>query len=410
MQFTQQILANKDTAIPAKTLRQILVQSKLLERKDLFLEPSYAKPDVTVFAQIVDCGMTEILILNNTENVLIIAGKSQLGRVVKYKADAYYQVHIDTVGAAPPNLHHSLLQDVMAFSSLAELNETILDNRITCYRDPDIVDKLAKVARQFEPSLWTDTGTTVELPKDQWMDISLIANWEEKFKAGNAKVYPLRPKDCKIIDTEFDRFHCQRRMNWSSPTPFTYSCFIIYTTKADGTRKGRIIVDIRSRNRIMLPNAYLMLSQADTLADYKRATHIPTIDCPAFFHQSKVKPEQKNIFRANRMPKTLLGWPRDVRDNTHKKVADRTYVTMLTDTGSNESHHLWQLSAFAQIRMKDSHDQCHTPQFSKGQQIPAVWKIHLVILVAHLETSYKPRGWSILETQIGPPGTRGIRR
>ena len=90
MQFTQQILANRDTIIPAKTLGQILVQSKLPERRDLLFEPTYAKPDITVFAQIVNCGMTKILIWNDINNILTIAGKTQLGRVVKYKANACY--------------------------------------------------------------------------------------------------------------------------------------------------------------------------------------------------------------------------------------------------------------------------------------------------------------------------------
>ena len=79
MQLTQQILANQDTTIPAKTLGQIPVQSKLPERQNLFFEPSYPKPNVVIFAQIVYCGMTKILILNNTDNVLTIAGKTQLG-------------------------------------------------------------------------------------------------------------------------------------------------------------------------------------------------------------------------------------------------------------------------------------------------------------------------------------------
>ena len=92
----------------------------------------------------------------------------------------------------------------MAFSSLAEQNETVLNNKIICYRDPNTMDKLAEVARQFKPSLWTDTRTTVDLSKDQWMDIPLIANWKEKFKASNAKVYPLGPNDCKIVNIEFD--------------------------------------------------------------------------------------------------------------------------------------------------------------------------------------------------------------
>ena len=69
----------------------------------------------------------------------------------------------------------------MAFNSIAgntstESDKTVLDNRITCYGDPNIVDKLVQVAKQFEPSLWTDTGTTMDLPEDQSMNIPLIAN------------------------------------------------------------------------------------------------------------------------------------------------------------------------------------------------------------------------------------------
>ena len=73
MQFTQQILADKDTTTPARTLKQIPVQNKLSEGSNHLFKPSYAKPNVTIFAQIVDCGMTEILMQNNTDNILTIA-------------------------------------------------------------------------------------------------------------------------------------------------------------------------------------------------------------------------------------------------------------------------------------------------------------------------------------------------
>ena len=88
MQFTQQVLANKDTTIPAKTLGQIPVQSKLPKGRDFFFKPSYATPDVIVIAQIVNCEMTKILMQNNTNDVLTIASRTQLGQVVEYKADA----------------------------------------------------------------------------------------------------------------------------------------------------------------------------------------------------------------------------------------------------------------------------------------------------------------------------------
>ena len=65
-----------------------------------------------------------------------------------------------------------MLWDFMAFNSIAEntlteSDKVVFDNRFTCYRDPNIVNKLAEVTRQFQPSLGTDTGTTVDLPEDQ---------------------------------------------------------------------------------------------------------------------------------------------------------------------------------------------------------------------------------------------------
>ena len=141
-----------------------------------------------VFAQIVYWGLTEILMRNNTDEVLTIAGKTQLGQVIKYKTNACYRAHIHTVGAAPVDIRCSALQDLMAFNSLAESNKTVLDNRTTCYRDPD----------------------TVELLKSKWTDIPQIANRKKKFKTGNNKGYPLKAKDYKIVNAEFDRRHKQR--------------------------------------------------------------------------------------------------------------------------------------------------------------------------------------------------------
>ena len=45
------------------------------------------------------------------------------------------------------------------------------------------------------------------------------------------------------------------------------------------------VVDIRSFNKIMLPDVYSMPSQANILAAIQRATHISMEDCSAFFYQ-----------------------------------------------------------------------------------------------------------------------------
>ena len=99
------------------------------------------------------------------------------------------------------------------------------------------------------------------------MNIPLIANWEEKFKAGNAKMYPQELKDHEIVDTEFNRLHCQGHMDWSESMPFTYPCFVVWKTKADSTRKRHTVIDIRALNKIILSDAYPMPLQAYILAD-----------------------------------------------------------------------------------------------------------------------------------------------
>ena len=73
-------------------LGQVSVKSKLPERQDLLFELSYSKPDITVFEQIVDYKMTEILINNDTHSTLFIASKIKLEKVIKYKTYMYVTV------------------------------------------------------------------------------------------------------------------------------------------------------------------------------------------------------------------------------------------------------------------------------------------------------------------------------
>ena len=82
-------------------------------------------------------------------------------------------------------------------------------------------------------------------------------------------------------------------MDWSSLMPFTYPCFVVWTTKAISIKKRRTVVSIRALNKITLLDAYPMLSQADILADLQETMHILTVNYLAFFYQWKVKPDWK---------------------------------------------------------------------------------------------------------------------
>ena len=94
-----------------------MVRSKLPKKNELFLEPFYAKPNMTVIAHIVNCGMTKIFMQNNVDNVLIITSRTQLGRVIEYKAERCYKAYINAIGIASMDRQCSTIGECVASHS-----------------------------------------------------------------------------------------------------------------------------------------------------------------------------------------------------------------------------------------------------------------------------------------------------
>lgn len=112
----------------------------------------------------------------------------------------------------------------------------------------------------------------------------MVDNWREVYKAGQAKVYPVGPKDREVIDEAFDKLHSQGRMEWTSTaTPFSFPCFIVWKETAQGP-KGRVVIDIGALNKITVPDVYPVPSQSEILALLRNVTHISTIDAASFFY------------------------------------------------------------------------------------------------------------------------------
>ena len=68
---------------------------------------------------------------------------------------------------------------------------------------------LSNLVHEF-PSLWLDTGF-VDIPKDEWMRISLRDDWQTRV-TGKAKVYPLGIKDQEVVNKTFDELQQQGRL------------------------------------------------------------------------------------------------------------------------------------------------------------------------------------------------------
>jgi len=53
------------------------------------------------------------------------------------------------------------------------------------------------------------------------MDIPLLDNWQDHYKPGQAKVYPVGQRDKQVIDDAFNKLHEQGRIQWTATaTPF----------------------------------------------------------------------------------------------------------------------------------------------------------------------------------------------
>ena len=60
----------------------------------------------------------------------------------------------------------------------------------------------------------------------------------------------------EVIDATLDKLHAQNRLKWTDEsTPFSFPCFVVWKW-VNGTREGRVVVDIRALNHIMMPDAY----------------------------------------------------------------------------------------------------------------------------------------------------------
>ena len=94
------------------------------------------------------------------------------------------------------------------YGVLCQPSHVKIGNGITVYGDKEILGKLIKVTHAYS-TLWEDKGNLVDIPEHQWMDILLIEGWENIYKAGQVRAYPVGHQDQEFIKKEFDKLHQQ---------------------------------------------------------------------------------------------------------------------------------------------------------------------------------------------------------
>lgn len=68
-------------------------------------------------------------------------------------------------------------------------------------------------------------------------------------------------------------------------TCFSFLVFVFWKINAEGKKKGRVVVDIRKLNKIVLPNFYLLPPQSKIITNVQGYINFVILDAISFFYQ-----------------------------------------------------------------------------------------------------------------------------
>ncbi|RKF82335.1 hypothetical protein GcC1_015045 [Golovinomyces cichoracearum] len=217
---------------------------------DLIYKP-YENNSLTAYTQLMGPNIDKALVQNNSSHAYPLAENTLLGEIINFRADQMSSISGDIFysSAISPNTHETRLRckGALAFHASTSLtsfktnvsikHETIAPNGVTIYGDNEQKNKLNNILKKFKP-LWDDQNTSFAInPSGEYMKIPLIDGWENKYKPGKARVYPVRKADREVIDKTFDELHQQGHLNWTSGhTPFSFPCFVIWKNTPSAKR------------------------------------------------------------------------------------------------------------------------------------------------------------------------------
>ena len=320
------VFTKTQMVIPPRTRKALPIQGpkgkpmELPADRDLMFEPGI-RQKVSVFAHIVDHTISEVFVQNDSDVAITLPKNTRIGEVTEYEADGCFVVtsseadlaakpaksvrntreKTTTGGWIKRSFRHVLTAALALHTGIGQgvkddcsQLETKLTNGITVYGDHVSTPALTSTVSAY-PDLWIDNGNTARVPESEYMNIPLIENWQDVYKPGQARVYPVGQKDRDVIDKAFDKLHDQGRMEWTSEsTPFTYPCFVVWKALPDGERKGRVVVNIKALNKITMPDAYPVPAQSDILSAISGSAYITTVDACSFFYHWLVNPAHRH--------------------------------------------------------------------------------------------------------------------
>jgi len=158
---------------------------------------------------------------------------------------------------------------------------------------PHITDALYDLITEFR-DVFSDTGYANVPPEEQPV-YHLIPEWEKHIPK-KCRVYPVNAEDQSIIDHTLHKLQEQNKIYRTNHfVPFSFPVFVIWRTLPDLSRKGRMVVDVRTFNNLTLTDAYPMRSQDEILAKMAGKDFITIMDALAFYYQWLTHPSTRSL-------------------------------------------------------------------------------------------------------------------
>ena len=303
------IKARATISIPPKATINVPISFKgdLPGNRDFLFEPDCAANldiDGGAFAHIVDTSIEFVQVYNDMDRQVTLPSRMRLGRMVEYAQDGAYLAHPSasklaigntkdwskkwSIGNAFAHLGQAAVAMTAGLAAMSAMTpqppevasmantsgtatqptstkvdpnlEQVMHHGVTVYGNQHAAGKIMAVVDEF-PEIWTDRGTTVDVPEEEWMPIPLKDDATPKA----ARVYPVNARDRTVIDDTFDKMQAQGKMVFTSqPTPFSFPVFVVWRDTPTG-RNGRVVVDIRALNKMAISDSYPMPLQTDVI-------------------------------------------------------------------------------------------------------------------------------------------------
>lgn len=262
------ILANLTTFILFKFEIFVIFCQIILFNSCNFLFQLFLQQQLTLDSHLLNHTSLRILVQNDIKYSIQIVKRHRLGYIIKIFFKNCFITLVDYNAASTPPRSLLLFHKRNGITILlADVSlEIELPNNIKIYKNKQIIEKIIHLVNKYL-LIW-ESLDFVQIPPEWQIKINLKLRWKSKISSIKPKFYPLGIDNTQLDNKTFDELQHLDYLKYTTfPISFSFSVFVIQKIVVNGKKKSQAVVDIRKLNKLVIPNAYLLLFQSEIIAN-----------------------------------------------------------------------------------------------------------------------------------------------